>query len=273
MGAWEELGDQVFRRRYPMFDFNVGAVVAPDGVLVVDTRASHLQGRELLEDLRRLTPLTVRWVINTHFHWDHCWGNAVFQEAEIWGHDCCRLDLIENGESRRAEVLTRAPAEMLDELRAVEIVPPDRVLFESDSIDLDGRAVNMRYLGRGHTNSDIIVDVPDASVVFAGDLIEEGSPPVFRDAYPLEWPSAVRAMLKGAARVVVPGHGDVVDRSFITSQLRELEAVADLVRKCDAGELTLEAAAAQGPFPPATMGMALRRARSLRDEGRAEAGK
>lgn len=100
MNPWQEIGTNVYRRQYEHLDLNVGAVIGSGGLLVVDTRASHHQGRELQADLKKLTRLPVRWVVNTHFHWDHCWGNAVFQSAELWGHVNCRHELEVNGEGR-----------------------------------------------------------------------------------------------------------------------------------------------------------------------------
>ena len=95
---WIEHGDGVFSKRYESLDLNVGAVVCGDGVLVVDTRAHHGQARDLLADLRRITPHPVRWVVNTHHHWDHTFGNAVLLPAAIWGHERCALALRLRGE-------------------------------------------------------------------------------------------------------------------------------------------------------------------------------
>ena len=82
---FDELGDGVFRRRYESLDLNIGVVIGGDGVLVIDTRASHGQARQLIDELTALTPLAVRWVINTHWHWDHTFGNAMFPDARVLG--------------------------------------------------------------------------------------------------------------------------------------------------------------------------------------------
>ena len=81
--------DRVFVRRYAFFDQNIGVVRGDDGVLVVDTRVSHRQADEILADLRELTPLPVRAVVNTHGHNDHAFGNHRFRPAPIWGHARC----------------------------------------------------------------------------------------------------------------------------------------------------------------------------------------
>ena len=82
---FDELADGVFRRHYDFLSLNVGVVIGDEGVLVIDSRESHEAAAELSADIRTLTDQPVRWVVNTHAHWDHTFGNAMFPEAEIWG--------------------------------------------------------------------------------------------------------------------------------------------------------------------------------------------
>lgn len=81
---FDELGEGVFRRRYEALDLNIGVVIGEDGVLVVDTRASHSQADQFKKELSSLTDLPVRWVINTHWHWDHTFGNSRFPDVDLW---------------------------------------------------------------------------------------------------------------------------------------------------------------------------------------------
>ena len=81
MHPWHEVGDRVFVRRYAFLDQTIGAVLGRERVLVVDTRATTVQARELIGDLRQLTRLP--WVVvNTHVHFDHAFGNAAFRPAQ-----------------------------------------------------------------------------------------------------------------------------------------------------------------------------------------------
>lgn len=248
--AWDELGDGVFRRRYQSLDLNVGVVAGSAGLLVVDSRASHRQARELLREVKALSAAPVRFVVNTHYHWDHCWGNALFPDADIWGHAVTRDTLLGRGEEMKEAIRSIAsdPAE-IDE---IEITPPEYVFEDRQTIDIGDRAVDLRYLGRGHTDSDIVVIVPDAEVIFAGDLVEEGAPPSFGDSYPVEWPATLGRLSALVHGVVVPGHGDVVDQAYVDGQREELQAVADLVATSDAD-------LSQGPYPLAVMQAALAR--------------
>jgi len=257
---WIELGGGVFSKRYESLDLNVGVVICGDGVLVVDTRAHYGQARELLADLSRLTPHPVRWVVNTHHHWDHTFGNAVFLPVPIWGHERCALALRLRGERMRREVKEWAPghAAQFDE---VVITPPDHTFDGAATLALAGRVIELQYLGRGHTDNDIVALVPDAGVLFAGDLIEESAPPAFHDSFPLEWPDAVAGLLPLAAGPVVPGHGAVVDAGFVAAQQRDLADVARLALERHAmGLSAAQAAAAGGPYPAEVLETAFGRA-------------
>jgi glyoxylase-like metal-dependent hydrolase (beta-lactamase superfamily II) len=242
-----ELGPGLFALRYRFYDQQIGVVVGSDGVLVIDTRSTHRQADELRADIGRLTPLPVTVVVNTHGHYDHCFGNRPFRPATIWGHVRCVAMLERTGEQQRAELRADAPA-LAAELDEVVVDPPDRTLESSATIDLGDRAVELRHLGRGHTDNDIVVRLPDDGVLFAGDLLENGAPPYFGDGYPIDWPATVEALVAIAPDVIVPGHGDVADGPFATAQLADLRAVADLARKVHAGAVDLEAAVRHGPF-------------------------
>jgi glyoxylase-like metal-dependent hydrolase (beta-lactamase superfamily II) len=226
---WQELGAGVFARRYEPWDVTVSVVLGAKGVLVVDTRASHRQADDLLGDLRRLDPRPPRWVVNTHWHFDHTYGNARFLPAELWSHETVPAAL------HRCVQATQAGARPSDEVPAdaeyaeVVITPPDHLVKERAVLDLGGRVVELVHLGRGHTDGDLVVVVPDAGVVFAGDLVEESGPPSYGDdSFPLEWPVTAGRLLAllGEGDKVVPGHGAVVDRSFVADQQKALAAVA-----------------------------------------------
>ena len=267
MSSFDELGDRVFRRRYSHLDLNVGVMIGEAGTLVIDTRASHREGDELREELRRLTERRVVGVINTHFHWDHVWGNARFPNMPIWGHVRCRDFLLESGEAMRRRVLAEVEPEFRRQVEAVVTVPPTETLETSDRIHLGDRVVLLNYHGRGHTDSDLIVTVPDADVTFAGDLLEEGAPPSFGDSFPLEWPQTLAAA--DFCSSIVPGHGDVVNRAFVERQRGELAAVAQALREADPDAIQ----APPGPYPSRVMTSAWERQRHLAgiDPGQAPA--
>ena len=259
MAAWAEVGDRVFARRYDALDQEIGAIVGSDEIVVVDTRSHGPHARELQDDLRSLKRLPWRRVVNTHGHWDHCFGNALFRPAEIWAHDGCAGFLRRTGEAQRRSAGGQLRG--FDEAFAeVVIDPPDRTFTRSTVLDLGDRLVVLSHLGRGHTDHDIIVEVPDAGVLFAGDLVEEGAPPWFGDSYPLDWPDTLTALMARAARVIVPGHGAVVGPAFVASQLDELRLIADVSRQGHAAGVDWHALVDRVAYPKPYAGQAVARA-------------
>jgi len=258
---WREVGDRVHVRRYAFYDQDITAVLGPDAALVVDTRSTPSQAREILDDLRDLGAPRVAIVVNTHGHYDHAFGNSVFRPAVIWGHERCRSMIRLTGEATRATVARDVPA-LAAELAEVVLDPPDRVFTETATLDLGGREIRLAYLGRGHTDNDIVVSIPDADVVCAGDLVENGAPPYFGDGFPMDWPATAASLLAmtGPATVVVPGHGDPAGHAFVVGQLDAFRAIAGLATRVHAAELDLEAATAAAPYPAAAAREPLERA-------------
>lgn len=233
---WREVGDRVLVRRHASLDLNVGLVLGDDRCLVVDTRSSAAEGRDLVDAVRTVT--RAPWaVVTTHAHFDHCFGTSALVPAPVWAHQRCAAAIAEAGGADRLRVARSyeedGQPEVAREVRDSPLVVPDRLVDDHAVLDVGERRVELHHLGRGHTDHDLVVVVPDAGVVLAGDLVEEGAPPQFRDAYPLDWPATLDALLAATdARVVVPGHGDVVDRDFVASQ-RDL--LAHLVRRTEQG--------------------------------------
>ncbi|MDH3500449.1 MAG: MBL fold metallo-hydrolase [Acidimicrobiia bacterium] len=259
MSPFDEVGDRVFRRRYASLDLNIGVIMGEAGIAIVDTRASHRQADELRAELAQLTTSPIVAVINTHYHWDHVWGNARFPAVPIWGHVRCKEFLESDGNQMIDDALGWMPKEHHDEIRAVVTTPPTHVFEAVARLDLGDREIWLSYHGRAHTDSDIVIRVPDAEVTFLGDLIEEGAPPQFGSSFPLDWPPTIQAIERNLARTIVPGHGDVVDAAFVAAQREELAAVAAAL----AGHGAARDEAPAGPYPERFMRQAFNRYREL----------
>lgn len=245
MIAFAEQADRVYVAVEPEVRVNVTLVVGDGGALLVDTLSHDQQARELLAAVRTVTsaPLIV---VNTHHHFDHAFGNAVVadgtgggeppQDAPIWGHEEAAAQLRDNGtvlQRRWYEEILPQDLAFADALGQVVIRPPDHVVHRESTLDLGGRPVTLRHLGRGHTGGDLVVEIPDADAVVAGDLVEEGAPPGFQDAYPMSWPDTLAALLAGVRprTRIVPGHGAVVGPDFVRAQHDELTTLSWLIRE------------------------------------------
>jgi glyoxylase-like metal-dependent hydrolase (beta-lactamase superfamily II) len=138
------------------------------------------------------------------------------------------------------------------DIHQVVIDPPEHTFEQEATVGVGDRLVQLRYLGRGHTDTDIVLVVPDADVLFGGDLVEEGSPPSFGDSFPLEWPGAVERILPLVTGAVVPGHGAIGDRSFVEDQIAAFRRLAELARAVHSGSLDVDGAIEASPFGPRT---------------------
>ena len=254
---WREVGDRAWVRRYEALDQTIGVVGGDPGLMVIDTRASHRLADELRADLEEL-PGQVVAVVNTHGHWDHAFGNARFTPTPIWGHVRCAAMIVERGEEMRSKLIDAYGGEQFEE---VVLTPPTELFEDATTIDLGGRRVELRYLGRGHTDNDVVVLVPDASVLFAGDLLENAPAPGFGDSFPIAWAETGLELLTLVDGTVVPGHGEPFDRAFAARQVAELGALAALAREAAAGAIGLDEAIRRSPFPTEPTGDALERAR------------
>jgi len=255
--VWREVGDRTWVRRYEALDQTIGAIGGEAGLVVIDTRANHPLADELREELKQL-PGALAAVVNTHGHWDHAFGNARFLPTPIWGHERCAVMILERGEPMRTRLMRDYPGEPFAE---VELTPPTDLFTESATLDLGDRQVELRFLGRGHTDNDVVVMVPDASVLFAGDLLENAPAPGFGDSYPLAWADTGRVLLGLVDGTVVPGHGDPFDRAFAERQVSELGALAELARDAVSGSIGLDEAIRRSPFPSEPTSDAIERAR------------
>jgi glyoxylase-like metal-dependent hydrolase (beta-lactamase superfamily II) len=249
--GWVEIGDRFFVRRYAFYDQNIGLVLGDGAALVIDTRSTYGQAREIVEHVREITHDPVTTVVDTHGHFDHAFGNAIFRPCTIWGQAGCVPFMTRTGEARKARIARDEP-ELADALADVVIDPPDRTFDEATTIEVGGRPVELRFLGRGHTDHDAVVTVPGTDVVWGGDLVEQGNVPFFGDGYPLDWvaTSAALATIVDPTRgVLVPGHGDQGGRAFADAQAASFAALVDVARRVHAGDLDVDAALASHPFP------------------------
>ncbi|MFG3338864.1 MBL fold metallo-hydrolase [Glycomyces sp. NPDC048151] len=262
---WIEVAPRVWVRRLEELDQTVGLVIGDDCCLVIDTGVDAEAGFELATAIREKTDLP--WQIAyTHDHFDHWFGTAAFGESAIWavGDGAHYLRVGDEARKIRAASYRReGREEAARRVSRTSLVPPNCRVNGAIGLNLGGRTVVLRQAGLAHSDTDMVVEVPDAGVLFAGDLLENGAPPSYDGAFPYEWPQAVEYLLSWKPQIVVPGHGDPADYWWARAQVRDMAEVARMCAEVASGFLTEEEALAHNPFGEKTMRAALDRCKAL----------
>jgi cyclase len=210
---------------------NAGVIIGDDAVLVVDSFFQPNTAKALLGEIRKITPKPIRYVVNTHYHMDHVAGDQVFKDvgAIIVAHRNVRawirpenLRMFGNGSSAAAELIAQLPL-------------PDLVTESPITIWLGARRVDVRP-AEGHTGGDLVVSVPDAKVLFCGDLLWRTHPNIV-DGAVSKWIATDRSfedLPEAASMTFVPGHGDVAtvkDVAIFRSYLADFMSLTQAGRK------------------------------------------
>jgi glyoxylase-like metal-dependent hydrolase (beta-lactamase superfamily II) len=195
----------------PKSGSNAGFVVGADGVLVVDSFFYSEAATALLVEIRRITSKPVRYLVNTHYHLDHVAGDAVFKAAgaTIIAHRNVPGWI-------RSENLHLLGAHITPDLKQrIEALPqPDRTIDRPISLDLGKRRIEVRPTD-GHTGGDLMVEVPDARVVFTGDILWNHKTPTIIDGTVSRWVDSLAGLEASSDVVFVPGHGDVASKKDV----------------------------------------------------------
>lgn len=204
-GIYVHYGEQALVSRANAGDIaNVGFIVGARCVAVVDTGGSYAVGRSLREAIRGVTPLPVCYVINTHVHPDHVFGNAAFVDGgcEFVGHVRAPDALRRRGEYYLAALMRDAG----DAARDTRIVPPTRTVDGSAALDLGARVLMLRSWPTAHTDADLTVFDETTRTLWLGDLAFAGHVPVV-DGNLRGFLAAIAKLRAMPAALAIPGHG------------------------------------------------------------------
>lgn len=221
---------------------NAAIVILGDSVLVVDTHSKPSAARALIEQIKKLTPKPVKYVVNTHFHWDHYQGNEAYPSSwpagiEIISSEATRNNIQRLGIPRiKNEIVTmpqeiaglktdleKAPADQksaiqenirqaeayFGELKLMQVTLPTMTFDRSLILRRGARTVEILWLGRAHTDGDVFVFLPNEKVLVTGDALH-GWTPFMGDSFPYDWIQTLDAAEKLNFDSVLGGHGDVM---------------------------------------------------------------
>lgn len=253
MGDFEPVADQIFVAVAEPASVNIGLVVGPEGCLVIDTGSSPDQGASIKARAESFAGVPVVAVLVTHWHYDHLFGLAGFAGIPSFAHESVASWLSRPEASAAAATLG---------LKVDSLTAATNPFSLAKAIDAGGRRVEAMHFGAGHTDGDVVVYVPDAGVVFAGDLLESaGSPSFGTDCRLKDWPTALDGILGLVSEhtVLVPGHGPGMDRMAAFDQRSRISALYSQVEYViGLGKKEAEAyEAAAWPFDEETVRSAL----------------
>ncbi len=234
---------------------NAGLVVDGDAALLVDTLFDLKLTGEMLDTMRRAVPAAaaIGTVVNTHANGDHCWGNQLVRDAEIVGSRRCAEEMGGLPPSLLAALAKSPPegpaGEMIGRMwrpfdfDGIEVVPPTTTFDGELSLKVGDRDVALIEVGPAHTEGDVIVHLPDAGVVFTGDILFNGGHPIVWAGPVANWAAACDRILALDPDTVVPGHGPICGPAEVAAQRDYFTfLVEQTTPRAEAGMTPLDAA-------------------------------
>jgi cyclase len=250
---------------------NTAIIENADGVMVVDTHSKPSAARVIIERLREMTKKPVRYVVNTHFHWDHWHGNeaypAAYPDAEIVTNQITREAMLKKGLKRIQDHVRQVPGEIAKLKADIQAASPsqrgkletDLRLAESYLAEVRGlkpalptiafektmklyrrdREIHLLHLGRAHTEGDVFVYLPKEKVVITGDAMI-GWTPYMGDGYPEDWAGTLDNLAQLDFTHIIMGHGDVTGREWLNTFRSYVADMVEAVRTEAATGATLD---------------------------------
>jgi quinoprotein relay system zinc metallohydrolase 2 len=186
---------------------NIGFIVGDRCVAVIDTGGNPDEGMALKRAIQKVTSKPVCYVINTHVHPDHVYGNIAFKMpgVQFIGHK----NLARAMAARAQFYLDRAAEQIAVDLKPENLIPPDKAVNGLMKIDLGGRVLELTAHAAAHTDNDLTVYDPATETLWMSDLLFIGHLPVI-DGSLLGWVKEIKALEKRSFKIVIPGHGPIV---------------------------------------------------------------
>ena len=191
-------------------DPNSGIIIGDDGVIVIDAQATPVMAQQVIERVRKVTDKPIKYVVLSHYHAVRVLGASAYGAEQIIASDTCRSMIAERGQEDWDSEYGRFPRLF----RAAESVPgltwPTLTFRDRMTLYLGKRRVDIMHLGRAHTAGDIVAYVPDANVMFTGDIVEYKSACYCGDAHFNDWGGTLSNIAQFEPDALVPGRGDAL---------------------------------------------------------------
>ncbi len=222
---------------------NIGVIGGTHSVLIVETGMGPSNAAKVLEFAADYAKGRRLYLTTTHFHPEHAFGAQAFAgEATYLANRAQADDLAARG-AGYLDMFRAMGEPVARQLEGVKLTTPDVVYDSSCDLDLGDRVVHLRPTGQAHTKGDQVVTVPDAGVMFTGDLVETGQfsifpwfPPYDTDVSGVRWIAMMQRLIDENPRIVVPGHGDIGGHQLLVDVRDYLEELRDETwRRQDSG--------------------------------------
>lgn len=222
---------------------NAGLVVGDEWALVIDAMMTPSMVRPFLEQVRRVTDLSIRFLVNTHHHRDHVFGNQFIGAQHIIGHPLCREEILRFGQEWLEDSMRTRP-QYAEEWPQIKPTPPDLTFEERLVLHLGNTVVELLYLGGpAHTYDDIVAYLPEHRLLFAGDLAFFYVTPLAFQGHVSGWINVVDRIHRMEVTTIVPGHGPVGDKRQLAQMREYLVLMRRAARRCFRAGLSVEEAA------------------------------
>ena len=211
-------------------DPNTGIVIGEKSVLVFDAQATPRLAKDVIKKIRTVTKLPISHVVLSHYHAVRVLGAAEYRARQIWASTKTLEMIEERGEQDWLSEFQRFPRLFEGHEGIKGLTWPTHIFDRKYEIDLGNKKVVLKHVGEGHTRGDIIAWIPDAKVLFAGDLVEHGATPYCGDAQLAAWPKTLSKLSKFKPTALLPGRGDaLLDKSSANKAIEHTGAYVKML--------------------------------------------
>ncbi len=191
-------------------DPNTGVIIGDDSVMIVDAQATPRLANKVIEKIRSVTDKPIKYVVLTHYHAVRVLGASAYGASETIMSAKARAMVVERGQEDWDSEFGRFPRLFQGHESIPGLTWPTMTFTDAMTLYMGKRRVDLTFLGRGHTAGDIVAHVPDANVMFTGDLVEYHSACYCGDAHFADWPATLEAIKGYGLDAIAPGRGDAL---------------------------------------------------------------